>query len=314
MKKYVLVLGLLASFSSFADNEVARVTSGSCAPAETDSTCAWNYDVTTNTLSFTGNGAMIDYSSEGQAPWLALGSSVKKIVIENGITNIGDWALYNMHGVTDLTIPNSVTTIGWASLGYMRGIENLTIPASVTSIKGVAFDHMTHVENIVVPDSVTSIGEYAFENMSRLKSVVIGDGVTSIRHGAFAGVPSDTKIYCQDTSVYRCNTLIGAKNSGHIEKLVLFTKYENGIYQVGDNYFASAGLMAKGADWACSSQKQCLDLLSFAAKGTFAFGGKFYASLDDLEKGNYIKKRIYTIEEANKVAKPTGNTFRIRYR
>ena len=42
--------------------------------------------------------------------------------------------------------------------------------------------------------------------------------------------------------------------------------------------------------------------------------GKYYARLSDIGTPNYIKKRIYTIDEANRVAKPTGNTIRIKYR
>ena len=46
----------------------------------------------------------------------------------------------------------------------------------------------------------------------------------------------------------------------------------------------------------------------------YLVGGKYYAKLSDIGTPNYIKKRIYTIDEANRVAKPTGNTVRIKYR
>ena len=45
----------------------------------------------------------------------------------------------------------------------------------------------------------------------------------------------------------------------------------------------------------------------------FIVGGKFYASLDDLAQGKYIPKRIYTIDEANRVA-GEKNRVSIRYR
>ena len=42
--------------------------------------------------------------------------------------------------------------------------------------------------------------------------------------------------------------------------------------------------------------------------------GKFYNSFNDIGTPKYIKKRIYTIDEATKVSKETGNTFKLRYK
>ena len=43
------------------------------------------------------------------------------------------------------------------------------------------------------------------------------------------------------------------------------------------------------------------------------YNGKTYQSINDLLKGNYDKRRIYTVEEANFVA-GDRNTVTIRYR
>ena len=42
--------------------------------------------------------------------------------------------------------------------------------------------------------------------------------------------------------------------------------------------------------------------------------GKFYNRINDVWEKNNIKKRIYSIEEATKVSKETGNTFKLRYK
>ena len=57
-------------------------------------------------------------------------------------------------------------------------------------------------------------------------------------------------------------------------------------------------------------------ILKFYRKdgNTYSLNNKNYASLTDLQTGNYIKKRIYTIKETEAVTKPTGNTFRLRYK
>ncbi|MBR1915942.1 MAG: leucine-rich repeat protein, partial [Alphaproteobacteria bacterium] len=47
--------------------------------------------------------------------------------------------------------------------------------------------------------------------------------------------------------------------------------------------------------------------------GQYYLNGKFYNSVNDMMHGNYIKKRIYTIDEANTVTGPV-NRISIKYR
>ena len=47
--------------------------------------------------------------------------------------------------------------------------------------------------------------------------------------------------------------------------------------------------------------------------GGYFYNNKWYSSPNDILNDNHIKKRIYTVDEANKVAKKT-NTFKIKYK
>ena len=64
----------------------------------------------------------------------------------------------------------------------------------------------------------------------------------------------------------------------------------------------------------CADKDQCQKILNAVnSNQPFIANGKFYTSLDDWLYGNHVKKRIYTIEEANKVA-GDRNTVTIRYK
>ena len=55
---------------------------------------------------------MTDYNYGG-APWIEHAELLKSLVLEEGITSIGDNAFYNCSGFTgSLTIPNLVTEVG----------------------------------------------------------------------------------------------------------------------------------------------------------------------------------------------------------
>ena len=46
------------------------------------------------------------------APWHSQCEKIKKVVINNGVTNIGNMAFFLCSGISSVTIPNSVTSIG----------------------------------------------------------------------------------------------------------------------------------------------------------------------------------------------------------
>ena len=98
------------------------------------------------------------------SPWFSQGDKIKKIIIEDGVTRIGDHAFEYCSDLTSITIPNSVTSIGdWAFSGC-SGLTSVTIPNSVTSIGYAAFSGCSGLTSVTIPNSVTSIGYAAFQN------------------------------------------------------------------------------------------------------------------------------------------------------
>ncbi len=65
-------------------------------------------------------------------PWYSQRSKIKKVIIEQGVTNIGNGAFYNCTRITSITIPNSVTSIGDYVFRGCSGLTSITIPNSVT--------------------------------------------------------------------------------------------------------------------------------------------------------------------------------------
>ena len=82
---------------------------------------------------------MPNYAVEDDVPWFNDRSKIKKVVIKDGVTNIGDYAFLNFYYLTSITIPNSVTSIGEDAFANCSGLTSITIPNSVTSIGNGAF-------------------------------------------------------------------------------------------------------------------------------------------------------------------------------
>ena len=64
------------------------------------------------TLTISGTGAMKDYDYDSNPSPVYNNSDVKKIVIEDGVTSIGNSAFDSCRNLTSVTIPDSVTSIG----------------------------------------------------------------------------------------------------------------------------------------------------------------------------------------------------------
>ena len=63
-------------------------------------------------LTISGTGAMKNYTAKTQMPWYTYLDQITCVMMEDGVTSIGDCAFELCLDMTELTIPASVTDIG----------------------------------------------------------------------------------------------------------------------------------------------------------------------------------------------------------
>ena len=179
--------------ASTSQNAANLIDSGSCGKNAT-----WEL-YKDGTLYIKGSGAMSDYSvsfdanhtSFCSAPWYASHcSDIQTVIIEDGITRIGEHAFAYCSAMHSVSIPDSVTEIGDFAFDWCSALEPITIPDSVTEIGFGAFSFCDSLKSVTIPDSVTEIRDYAFTCCESLESVTIPDSVTEIGEDAFWGCDS----------------------------------------------------------------------------------------------------------------------------
>ncbi len=208
-------LTITASADSYAitfarNNSIPYTTYGSFGVDGNNLT--WRYNSKNGTLTINGNGDMNDWSSYSSVPWYSICSSIKSVIISDGVTSIGNSAFEGCRSLSSITIPDSVTSIGdyafdncdtltavyitdiakWCEIEFLWFSSNPLCYAENLYLNGEL------VTDLVIPDGITSIGSFAFEGCSSLTSVTIPDSVTEIGNFAFSDCYTLTAVYITD--------------------------------------------------------------------------------------------------------------------
>ena len=81
-------------------------------------------------------------------PWGAYIDSIFTVVIEDGVTTIGEYAFASADHLSSVTVPEGITSIGIYAF-YGTAIEEITIPATVKYIGRLAFANCSALKTVV---------------------------------------------------------------------------------------------------------------------------------------------------------------------
>ena len=179
----------------------------------------YSLDTETGVLTISGTGKMKDYSGE-DSPFYQ-NSNIKSVIIENGVTSIGNLAFSSCNSLIEVSLPSSIISLGVSAFSGCENLMSISIPANVADIQSIAFagcKKLTSIEvdsnnenyssingvlfdknitelvcypagkndaSYTVPNTVKSFAYGSFYDCENLTSVIIPNGVTSIGGASF---------------------------------------------------------------------------------------------------------------------------------
>ena len=176
MKKRILSILLAALMLCVLVPQLAGIASADIVKGTCGENVKWSFDTVTGILTISGTGDMDSYSTTTNAPWKNLQDDILKLVIEDGVTNVGGWAFRDYTALTSVTIADSVTNIGDRAFYGCTGLKSLTIGKGVTTIAKYAFSGCTALSELNL--NMDTIGNW-FQG-STVTTLVLGDNVNSI--------------------------------------------------------------------------------------------------------------------------------------
>ena len=156
-----------------------------------------NWSLDKGVLTISGKGEMPDYSTE-EAPWRIKddrAKAAKSIVVDSGVTHIGDQAFQYCSSAKDASIADSVDSIGYAAFYSCKKLKTVRMPKQLDELGESAFDHCYALESCVVPTGVEVIEMATFNCCRKLKWVYIPASVTEIKYAAFWACDSLEDVY-----------------------------------------------------------------------------------------------------------------------
>lgn len=193
--------------------------------------------------------------------------------------------------ISKVVIAEGITSIGSNAFIAFTNLKDVEIPKTVQSIGDRAFEYnIAGINHLNIPNGVTALPVYLG---STVKKLTIPDSVTTFPNGCcnFGRLaPADITISAVNLEKYLA---AGGRLGGNLvvdctsgDCMTLLNQWDQ---EHGTHYSANAQISLKSADGSTSIYKngQLIGL-----------------------KG----KIIYTVQEAEMLAKPTGNKFIIRYK
>lgn len=151
-----------------------------------------------DTLTLTGSGATYDYD----ASWDDMDDSyvgnqwldeetivkIKKIVLGDGITQIGNFAFAGCTNLQEIVFPQKNLKKIKENVFYgCSSLKEFIVPEGVESLGDSSFYGCSSIEKISFPSTLKEIPCFSngFEGLPKLKSVVLAEGIEKIADGAF---------------------------------------------------------------------------------------------------------------------------------
>ena len=192
-----------------------NATAGGPTSGNLGETVTWEFK--DGTLTISGEGYMEGLTSSRLPEWHYLKEEITKVVVEEGILNIGANAFQDCVNLTqvqlpstlkymaencfrgcksleEITIPSKVTALGYSVFEDCESLKSITLPNSVKDAEGDTFKNCISLETVTLSTKLERVTFGMFEGCERLKEIVLPKSVTRINSSAFRFCYSLTKV------------------------------------------------------------------------------------------------------------------------
>ena len=192
-KIYMLTMSLFVCMGAFAGNVNGTIGDN----------LKWTF-TDDGTLTISGTGEMEHADGNSGYAWGTDNhtldrSLIKKVVVEEGVSSLGEYIFWDCSSLTEVKLPNSLTTLRKECFKHCTALKSITLPDNISMIDESAFEECNALETVTFPKSLKEVSTKAFYNCNLKKVDLSQTQVETIGMGAFAHNEQCKEVYLPKT-------------------------------------------------------------------------------------------------------------------
>ena len=192
-KIYMLTMSLFVCMGAFAGNVNGTIGDN----------LKWTF-TDDGTLTISGTGEMQHADGNSGYAWGTDNhtldrSLIKKVVVEEGVTSLGEYIFWDCQSLTEVKLPNSLTALRKECFKHCSVLRSITLPDNISIIGESAFEECKALETVTFPKNLKEINAKAFYNCNLKKVDLSQTQVETIGMGAFAHNVQCEEVYLPKT-------------------------------------------------------------------------------------------------------------------
>ena len=241
-KIYTLTMSLLVCIGALAGNN-----------GTIGDNLKWTF-TNDGTLTISGTGEMQHADGNSVYAWgtdnhTLNRSLIKKVVVEEGITSLGEYIFWDCQSLTEVKLPNSLTALRKECFKHCSVLRSITFPAPISILGERAFEECMALGTVIFPKSLKEVSTKAFYNCNLKKVDLSQTQVETIGMGAFAHNVQCEEVYLPKTLKTFFGTDEGAfGDCNNIKKAVCLAVNPPQTLDGGED-FINGGIKMDPVDW-----------------------------------------------------------------
>lgn len=192
-KIYMLTMSLFVCMGAFAGNVNGTIGDN----------LKWTF-TDDGTLTISGTGEMEHADGNSGYAWGTDNHTldrtlIKKVVVEEGVTSLGEYIFWDCSNLTEVKLSNSLTTLRKECFKHCTALKSITLPDNISMIDESAFEECNALETVTFPKSLKEVSTKAFYNCNLKKVDLSQTQVETIGMGAFAHNAQCEEVYLPKT-------------------------------------------------------------------------------------------------------------------
>ncbi len=162
-KIYMLTMSLFVYMGVFAGNVNGTIGDN----------LKWTF-TDDGTLTISGTGEMEHADGNSGYAWGTDNhtldrSLIKKVVVEGGVTSLGEYIFWDCPSLTEVKLPNSLTELRKQCFKHCTALKSIILPENISMIEESAFEECSALETVTFPKSLKEVSTKAFYNCNLKK-------------------------------------------------------------------------------------------------------------------------------------------------